>query len=430
MPKTGPTKLHDIVGFRWSRHHPLSLKQRTLVQTKINEYLLTLNIHCEEAVFSKAGGDMRCTCRTCGHRWVGSWNRIQQGHRCLNCSHIRPPTDTEIRQTIESRLGTWIKPVYQTAKAMLHIRCKNGHNFRMAWTNLRSGQWCSTCMSSFGERVCRIHFESLFGVPFPKARPTWLDGLELDGYNELLGVAFEHQGAQHNGKGRYSNDLVLQRDIKKRRLCRRRGVRLIEIPEIGSKVKDLHSVRGLIVALCRSAGVRVRRDWKSITISLEQAYAPTLNDRIHEMRSLARQHGGDFLSKAFLGWHMSHRWSCPNCGPFSATPDKIKNAGQWCPQCRYKRAAAKRLSKSYQDQSNLAFQRGGQLITLETEYKGSSFNAMYRCSRGHEFSRIPNNVRHRGDWCSHPECIQEARRFRARGHNKPLLRTRKARRGA
>jgi hypothetical protein len=82
-------------------------------------------------------------------------------------------------------------------------------------------------------------FEKWFKRPFPKARPTFLERLELDGYCEEVGVAFEYQGRQHthfvshfhrNGE----SDLVAQmeRDERKRRLCKEHDITLIEIEYI------------------------------------------------------------------------------------------------------------------------------------------------------------------------------------------------------
>jgi hypothetical protein len=90
------------------------------------------------------------------------------------------------------------------------------------------------------EDTCRRYFEWLTGAEFPTARPGWLGTLELDGFNEELNLAFEYQGRQHyeviprwHGEGEVGEASLRaqkERDARKARLCRARGVDLVAIP--------------------------------------------------------------------------------------------------------------------------------------------------------------------------------------------------------
>ena len=110
------------------------------------------------------------------------------------------------------------------------------------------------------EARCRFIMETIFQAPFKSVRPDFLKyttgkNLELDGYNEELGIAFEYQGAQHR---KYTpmfhktyRDFTKQqeRDAFKKQVCVKRGIRLVEIPDtilfddledyIRDQVKDL-----------------------------------------------------------------------------------------------------------------------------------------------------------------------------------------------
>lgn len=89
------------------------------------------------------------------------------------------------------------------------------------------------------EQECRTMIEGLTGKSFPKSRPAWLVGsrgyrLELDGFCEELGIAFEHQGVQHfeyvpffQTKEKFQRTVELDRE--KKALCAARGVQLIEV---------------------------------------------------------------------------------------------------------------------------------------------------------------------------------------------------------
>jgi hypothetical protein len=92
------------------------------------------------------------------------------------------------------------------------------------------------------EDQCRAIFERLFGSKFPTKRPDFLRNpktnrnLELDGYNENLGLAFEHQGEHHVvfpntfHKTREDFDNQQRRDKFKAEKCRERGITLLDIP--------------------------------------------------------------------------------------------------------------------------------------------------------------------------------------------------------
>jgi hypothetical protein len=100
---------------------------------------------------------------------------------------------------------------------------------------------------SRGETECRRVLENFFNKPFPKERPNFLrnpitssfteaNNLELDCYNEELGLAVEYNGIQHykftahfhKSKDAFHNQKY--RDYVKRDLCQKNGVILIEVP--------------------------------------------------------------------------------------------------------------------------------------------------------------------------------------------------------
>lgn len=66
------------------------------------------------------------------------------------------------------------------------------------------------------------------------ARPSWLEGLELDVYVPDLELAIEHQGRQHYEPieawgGQAALKAVKARDVKKAQLCEEKGVRLLYV---------------------------------------------------------------------------------------------------------------------------------------------------------------------------------------------------------
>lgn len=96
---------------------------------------------------------------------------------------------------------------------------------------------------SKGEKECRRVLQKYFNKPFDKARPDFLRNpvtggdfnLELDCYEESLGLACEYQGIQHykyvpyfhKNKEAFLNQKY--RDDMKKRICSQYGIRLIEV---------------------------------------------------------------------------------------------------------------------------------------------------------------------------------------------------------
>jgi len=104
---------------------------------------------------------------------------------------------------------------------------------------------------SKGELECRRVLETLFKLPFSKARPDFLRNpvtkdynLELDCFNPELKLAVEYNGTQHYNyipffhrtKDAFNNQKY--RDHMKREICEKNGVVLIEVPYT-VKVEDI-----------------------------------------------------------------------------------------------------------------------------------------------------------------------------------------------
>jgi hypothetical protein len=116
-------------------------------------------------------------------------------------------------------------------------RCAQGHEWESSYDNIKSrGSWCPHCRFK-NESECRKLFEEFLERPFPKSRPSWLNRLELDGYNAELRIAFEYHGVQHYEYVPHFHrggpaDLTAQqeRDTEKARRCDEEFIVLIVIP--------------------------------------------------------------------------------------------------------------------------------------------------------------------------------------------------------
>ena len=130
--------------------------------------------------------------------------------------------------------------------AQLQLLTVPAHSGAAVGTTLSSGpsQLQPTILAPSGELETKGALERLLGVPFAKVRPDWLRNtthmtgrnLEIDCYNEAVGVAVEYSGPQHF---MYPNPFhsspdefaaQIQRDALKRQVCERRGLVFIVVP--------------------------------------------------------------------------------------------------------------------------------------------------------------------------------------------------------
>jgi hypothetical protein len=129
---------------------------------------------------------------------------------------------------IKKEKGTWSKSYYYEDK---FVNYSNNNKKRIP-------------KESKGETECRRVLNKIFNKPFNKSRPNFLNNpvtggnfnLELDCYNEELGLAVEYNGIQHYKFNKFfhrNHDHFMAqkyRDDMKRRICKENGITLIEVP--------------------------------------------------------------------------------------------------------------------------------------------------------------------------------------------------------
>lgn len=172
-----------------------------------------------------------------GHEFDMRTDNVLAGGWCTTCSGRRRWTTELIAQALEDSGIRCLSSSNElkSNKTRLHWSCEAGHKWRTALVNVvyrQSG--CPHCMNK-AESWAREVFEDFFDAEFPKCRPPWLKGLELDGYAEKHGRAFEYQGRQHFEPIDYFQvddeklAAIQARDARKLALCRENFVFLYAI---------------------------------------------------------------------------------------------------------------------------------------------------------------------------------------------------------
>jgi protein-arginine kinase activator protein McsA len=179
----------------------------------------------------------------------------KKGDGCPKCSAVwkkenkqRKKTNKQILHEFRKVHGDrydYSKVEYVSAHVKVLIICPEHGVFWQTASSHKKGRGCPECgnnqISEPLFRECLETFMSRFGkFEFPNTRPDWLRNpetgykLELDCYNEELGLAFELQGGQHykpikcwGGEKEFVR--TIRRDVHKRTECSKHGVELFRI---------------------------------------------------------------------------------------------------------------------------------------------------------------------------------------------------------
>ncbi len=347
-----------------------------------------------------------------GHQWEAIPSNVRKGHWCPYCARQGKPTIGQLASLAESRGGKCLSTQYDNSKAKLLWQCAEGHVWEAPAGGIKAGHWCPECTRGVSERICRIFFEQIFKNPFPKVRPRWLMSpqgtlFELDGYCEQLQMAFEHHGEQHFGRiGFYADEnasrMLQNRDNAKRKLCSQHGVILIEIPQIGYRVK-MADLREFIMTQCiRHPRLKPLLQEAPAHIDYSAAYLPSSRSLFQEIQDIAAAKGGTCLSQQYKGAFAKLKWRCAKGHVWQTTPTAVKQ-GKWCWKCSYQvRSDNLRMDRS--KLSDLAAKHGGRC--LSTQYKTAHDILEWQCSEGHTWRARANDIQ-QGKWC--PACWSRRR---------------------
>ncbi len=261
-----------------------------------------------------------------------------------------------------------------------------------------AGSWCPEWSSGLSERLCRTIVEQIFKKPFPRIRPTWLINpktgckLELDGYNEELGLAFEYQGEQHYSPERFheSNTNIIyedqvERDKVKLEKCEENKIKLVVIPPITTlSRRDLPLY---IFNEFKKLGVLdiTENNLKNLDMSNAYVSLPTSLDKI--IRNIEVSGGkiikfDNLVGKITIECFKGHQRTIGQQGVLSGTFG--------CKECSGKQTLTIEIAQE------AAAKKKGKC--LSTEYKNCYTNLIWECQEGHQWKAGLKSIRN-GHWC-------------------------------
>lgn len=250
-----------------------------------------------------------------------------------------------ISNLAKERGGITLSDKYIDSHTKMDFECSHKHTWSATPRNIKGGSWCPQCKIYFGEAYCRAMLETIFSKPFPTKYPKWLKGLELDGYNEELKLAFEYQGRQHykavkNWGGERQLKVLQDNDRKKAELCNENGINLIVIPTFGPKL-DKGDLETFIFNKLDEFGISPDTK-RPVKVDLTKVYRGEHDDKLKELRDIVESKGGVLEDTVYLGTQY-HKYSliCKLGHVFKVSGNKIK-CGTWCKKCHLLKLEMKR----------------------------------------------------------------------------------------
>jgi hypothetical protein len=311
----------------------------------------------------------------------------------------------DVLDAVNKRGGKLLSSEYKNIDSTLEFECSRGHRFENTFSKIKHrNQWCPTCnKGSKSEEITRTTFEQLFGLTFPKYRPTWLKNdrgnrMEIDGYCKELNIGFEYQGIQHFTKDIYGKSLSLRiKDDKlKAKLCKDNGVKLF----ILDYTMDYSELKAQIKKQANKLKVKLPVNFDLIEVDIYRAYIR--NDRIAELQGLLLAKNIKVLSKKYLGSNKKVNLECLTCGhKWEALGNAFFNSRKiaGCDKCSRK-LLGDRTRGNLSNLRMFAKQFNGELVSYV--YVQSKYPYVWKCHKGHIFEGIYSNMKFRNQFC--PKC--------------------------
>ena len=381
------------------------MKRKTI--SEIDDIVVNLGGTLLSSFYKNYKTKLTVRCK-CGLSWETCYKNLRRGNFCRRCSNKGKVTLDTCQKKASGLDGYCLSLEYINARTKLIWSCKNGHEWMSSYDRVRRGAWCTRCTSTISEEICRVLFEEYFEKKFPKRRPAWLvndrgNQMELDGYCQELGLAFEFNGRQHYEVIEYfkmtSETLKVRQkdDTKKKLLCRQNNVILVIIKQTLCK-SNINDFKKVIINECKNNNINIV---KKIDYDIyHKIYTRRFNVyNTDSFIDIAKQRGGELLSPEYIHYNLKLEWRCKEGHIWKQRPSNIL-AGSWCNLCAIKNKSSR---VSIEQARDVARKKGGECLSNGNIYINDKL--LWRCHLGHEWGSIYAYIKNSKSWC--PTCRKE-----------------------
>ncbi|MCP4132566.1 MAG: hypothetical protein GY754_16465 [bacterium] len=246
-------------------------------------------------------------------------------------------TIEDMRQVARKRRGNCLSDKYINTTTKLEWQCRKGHTWKATPHNILMGKWCPSCAWEKSS--------------YPKKKHS---------LEEMKQIAKDR-----GGKCLSREYISYEKKLK-------------------WKCKEGHT-------------------WSTTAATiLGGAWCPSCALKpkwtIGEMREIARERGGECLSRKYTNSLTKLKWRCEKGHTWETAPESILK-GTWCRDCAWENNSMLKASHTLKEMKQIAKDRGGKC--LSKEYKSSQKKLKWQCGEGHTWQTTPYVILN-GSWC--PRC--------------------------
>lgn len=328
-----------------------------------------------------------------GHEWIARvGNVVHNGRWCAECARIdRFDTLEHMQEIANSRGGKCLSKEFKGHHHKLLWECKDGHQWQAEPTTVvHRNSWCPYCV---GKNQTIVDLQELAKEKNGKClSKNYLGAHRKHKWKCDKGHAWEAVPSSVRA-GTWCPKCGIEARALKARLITLEKVRKIAIERGGeclSTIEDYSSNHSPVQMKCQNGHV-----WVSLPGNLlskktwcPKCYVPKLKRSIEEMQKIAKEHGGECLSKEYVASDKPLLWKCSEGHVFNQSAKNIINKKIWCKVCKHQEI-------SLSDAHNLAKEMGG---TCHSEKAKNTYSLIrWECSKGHRW--VANFLNAKEKWC-------------------------------
>lgn len=288
-----------------------------------------------------------------GHEWEASPSSIRRGGWCPHCARNIKLTIEEMQTIAKKRGGNCISTEYINSITNLEWECKKGHRWRAAPSDIKNlNHWCPHCYNERRKTLFKYTIQDMQELANQK------NGKCLS--EKYLGNARKLQW--QCSKGHIWNSapdnirpgcwcpICGREQSRRKRIGRPRQRRQLG-GDNGLKytIHDMEKLAKQNNGHCLSreyAGARTKllwechegHRWMQIPNTIKNGFwCPDCGGSkkltIEEMHQIAKERGGECLSKEYINTHTKLKWRCKKGHEWLAQPTHVKISKSWCPYC-------------------------------------------------------------------------------------------------
>ncbi|MHA1682793.1 MAG: hypothetical protein ACTSUE_17780 [Promethearchaeota archaeon] len=356
---------------------------------------------CLSTIYTNSETKLEWECAE-GHRWQASPGNVKMGHWCPECANNNRKKVIlvigDMEEIAKRKGGICLSSKMSSYSSPLSWRCKRGHEWEMSPRSAKDGVWCPECKTEekrimFTERmheIARDHGGKFLSPSYinSKVKYKWICGKNHT-FQARPDAAKKGWCPECRTKGVAGKKKTIQ-DM--REMAREHGGYCDSKMYINNNTKlDWRCEKG--------------HKWRSIPRYIQQgSWCPECNKTtkkrthdIEEMKEIAKNHGGECLSKEYKNSSTKIKWKCANGHVFEKRPERARES--WCSEC----LKVTKRNEKLEEFKKIARDRGGEC--LSTEFVTMHSPLKWRCSEGHEWESRPDHIR-KGSWC--PKCSRKA----------------------